>query len=568
MKRRFIVALTAGMIIVLSSLFILSCNLNRRQYLANVQAIKGDLFQILNNETSVLRNKILTREREIFTLFDQTELPFDLLVVNRLFFSREGWVYPAGLPDVLPQKALEPDMAQKALSLGLELKNSGRNEKAREYFEAASRIAIKKPDDLNVKISAYVELLKASEYRNLRIMFSTLYTLFDYPGIKLDEIQTGKYENILKDNVSRYDEFKKQSREMWRTAEGIAKTISDHPAPLRALYENSILSVNVNGQAFLLPFETVIQSASNMVMRIGTTAPGPEAALSDQVRPFPIYTWIPVKDFEARKKSAERAYYLTNIMLGILLAVMAGMGIGIGIILKRQHEITHLKSSFVSTVSHELRTPLALIRLYAESLTGENRDSKTKERYTRAIMAETDRLSALVNNVLDFSRIEKGTLSLSVRETDVSKLCNEVLDSFSFRLEKEKITISRKIAPDLQALVDPLALTQVIFNLVDNAIKYSGENHKIEIEMKSAEGKIVLCVKDDGIGIPDSLKPRLFTPFVRGEDSRVTTQRGSGIGLSVTNQLLERMQCSIRIFDNVPAGTVFEILLPTAGRTG
>ena len=564
MKHWFMIALSTSLLILLSALFILSCNLNHRQYLANVQAIKGDLLAILNNETSALRDRIMTREKEIFALFNEPGLPFDLYAANQLFTINEGRVCPAGLSDIHPQSAIDAGTARKALELGYELQKSDRTEKAREYFETATRITISNPDDLDTKISAYMELLKMSAYRNPRLVFDILYAMFDHPNSKLDETRTKKYEEILRTNINHFEKMRNQSMEMWKTANGITKVIGDRPAPFKTLYEQSILSVNVKGQALLLPLETVSQGTSNKITQVSATAPGSKAAISHQMRSIPIYTWIPAGEFEARTQSAERAYRLTNIMLVILLVVMAGMGISIAIILKRQHEMTRLKSSFVSAVSHELRTPMALIRLY-ESLTSEDRPPEMRERYTRAIMAETDRLSALVNNVLDFARMERENMTLNIRDTNISELINEALDSFRFRMEKENITLIKNIQPNLMAAVDPLAMTQVIFNLMDNAIKYSGENHKIEVELSADKERKHLRVKDDGIGIPDALKPRIFMPFVRGSDNRVTAQRGSGIGLSITHQLLEKMHSSIRVFDNIPAGTVFEVTLPSEG---
>ena len=561
MRHRFMAAMSISLLVLVAGLFILSCSLSRKQYLANVQSIRADYLEILTRETSNLREKIKTLESKTFALFDQPDLPFDLYLTNGLFFVKEGQFFPAVIPDILHQNTVDPEAARKMLTLGLELQNSGRSEKAREYLEAASRIAVKTHGDLDVKLSACTELLKASEYRELRRLFSIFYSLANYPGIRPDDVQARKYEDMLRGSISKYDHLQEQSREILKTASEISAISSNRPAPFRILYNNSILSVNVKGQAFLLPVETLDQTSSNAILRVTATEPGADAVVSRQLRPLPVYAWIPAKEFETRKQSAERAYLLTNIMLGVLLIVIAGMGIGIGVLVKRQHEVNALRSSFVSAVSHELRTPMSLIRLYAESLTSERTPVSNRERYAKAIMAETDRLSALVNNVLDFSRLEKGSLTLNLQETNISAIVSEVLDSFTFRLEKENIKLIRNIAPNLTAYIDSQAMTQVIFNLVDNAIKYSGENHKIEVEMTAPESKTIFRIKDDGIGIQDSLKPRIFEPFVRGDDTRVTAQRGSGIGLSVVKQILDRMQCTINVFDNVPRGTVFEIVM-------
>jgi signal transduction histidine kinase len=565
MKRAFMILLSAGLFVLLIVLFGLSCSLNRRQHLANVQSIRADYLEILNREISDMRQRNQEHETQVFSLFNQPDLPFDLYLVNRLFTVKEGRFFPAGLPDVPPAGTLDPETARKAFLLGLEMQKAGRSDKAREYLETAARIPAKTPDELDIRIMSHIELLRIAEFRDLRTLFGALYSIFDYPDVKPSGTQLEKYEEVLRSNVQRYDKLKEQSREAWRTALELSGMATNRSAPFRMLYKDQVLSVNVNGYAFLSPVQALNNIASNMMMRVSAEAPGANAVVSRQLHSLPVHAWIPARDFELRKQSAERAYLVTNIMLAVLLAVITGMGIGIGIILRRQHEVTVLKNSFVSAVSHELRTPTALIRLYAESLASEHSRPDKREHYTRAIMAETDRLSVLVNNVLDFARMEKGSLVMNTCEVDVSELCNEVLDSFSFRLEKENVRLARKIESGLKAVVDPLALTQVIFNLVDNAIKYSGSGHGIEVEMTAAGAEILLRVKDNGIGIPASLKPRIFEPFVRGEDNRVTSQRGSGIGLSVVKQLLERMHCSVRFSDNTPAGTVFEITLPRAG---
>lgn len=355
------------------------------------------------------------------------------------------------------------------------------------------------------------------------------------------------------------------AREAWTLSEAITQLATNRTAPFRMPYDDFILSVNARNQAYLLPLDLLRRDdASGVVPKVTTTAPGAAAADARQLNYPPVHVWIPAGQFDARKQAVEQAYRLTQAMLGILLGAMICLGFAIRMLVKRQHEMTLLKSAFISSVSHELRTPMALIRLYAESLTANQSPPAAKDRYSRAIMAETDRLIALLNNVLDFSRLEKGALVMDVRNTDLSTLLTQVLESFKFRLEKEGLTLASTITPGMTALVDPLAMTQVIFNLVDNAIKYSGGQSPLEVELVPAGKEIVLRVKDRGIGIPDSLKPRIGLPFVRGDDSRVTAQRGSGIGLSVVTQLLEGMHGAMRVNDNSPRGTVIEVRVASA----
>lgn len=565
MRRRFMMILSVGLFTLITVLFVLVCHLSRKQHLASVEAIKSDYLEILSQEGANLRERTRTLEREAFALFEEKNLALELCRTNGLFVRSGGRFFPAGMATTPPQGDLAPDEARQALTLGIGLRYSEQMQRAREQLEKAARISVKTEEDLHVRILALVELFKIPECRDAGLVFRIFYALFQYPDWKPRNDRIDEIEATVRKQMPEYDALKMQCAEMWKTAEEVTQIASNRPAPFRMVFHDAILSVNVKEQACLLPVESFRRDASNTILRVSTMAPGEDAVVFRQMRFPPVYAWIPMQEFETRKQVADHAYFLTVAMLVALLGVMIVMGVGIGMIIRRQHEIAALKSSFVSSVSHELRTPMGLIRLYAESLSAEKLQPETRTRYTRAIMAETDRLTALVNNVLDFSRLENGTLTLNVRDADVSKVCGEVLDSFGALLEKEKMVLTKIIAPDLHAMVDPVALTQVIFNLVDNAIKYSGESRRMEVELMPLEDKICLRVKDWGIGIPASLRARVFLPFVRGEDSRVTAQRGTGIGLSITSQLLERMQCAIRFFDNVPQGTVFEVMMKASG---
>lgn len=230
-------------------------------------------------------------------------------------------------------------------------------------------------------------------------------------------------------------------------------------------------------------------------------------------------------------------------------------------IVRREREIAALRQSFVATVSHELRTPLSLIHLYAETLSLGRVDEKKVSDYLRSILVETDRLSGLINNVLDFSRIKEGRRDLHVTEVNLSELCERIAESFSFRLEKEGFTLQKCIEGGVAAWGDALAFSQIVFNLLDNAVKYSGEGRTVDIALKRCGDRIELIVKDRGIGIPDNMKSKIFRPFVRVERREVTSKRGSGIGLSVTKELLDRIGASIEVSDNEPRGSIFRVSL-------
>jgi len=342
-------------------------------------------------------------------------------------------------------------------------------------------------------------------------------------------------------------------------------SLATNKAPFRSAFRDSVLSVDGDGRACLMPVELFRGEAEDTPVQVDTRPPAEGASLIRELNYPPVVAWIPDHVFAQRRRPVERAYIMTNFMLVTMFLLLTGLGAGIRYLTKRGHEMARLRSAFVSAVSHELRTPMALIRLYAESMATDTPVPGTRERYSKAIVAETDRLLALVNNVLDFSRIEKGMLKVNPVTIDISEICTEVLDLFALRLERENIRLERRIEPHLNALADPVAIGQVMFNIVDNAVTYSEAGSTVTVELARNDSHIRILVKDNGPGIADELKPRVFDAFVRGTGSRVTSKRGSGLGLHVAAQLLERMNGRISITDNQPSGTVAEITLPSVG---
>ena len=255
-----------------------------------------------------------------------------------------------------------------------------------------------------------------------------------------------------------------------------------------------------------------------------------------------------------------RQYRLGNLTLGVMAILTACLGIGILLATRRERELAQLKTGFVSTVSHELRTPLSLIRLHAETLYMGRVSGEKLQDYYRTILLESERLTGIVNNVLDFSRMARGRHRLHAERTNISDLVRKVADTFQFRLEKEKFELHQDIAECIYLKTDPLAFSQIAFNLIDNAIKYSGAARVIKIVLRRMDDHVVFSVKDNGLGISDHDKKQVFREFVRVDDARVRSQRGSGIGLTVTKKLVDRLGGRICVLDNQPAGSVFEVV--------
>ncbi len=216
--------------------------------------------------------------------------------------------------------------------------------------------------------------------------------------------------------------------------------------------------------------------------------------------------------------------------------------IGRGLIFRditADREVDRMKSSLIATVSHELRTPLAAIKGYATTLLAEDVewDSASQREFLSIISAETDRLSALVSSLLDLSRIESGNLSISRIECPVEELIQRAAESARLQ-EKNKLKIA--LAPNLPTLfADPPRLETVLRNLLENAVKYAGEDATIQVEVvNSQEEMLVFRIKDNGPGIPAEESKRIFQSFYRLDSSLTRVESGAGLGLAICQGLV------------------------------
>jgi signal transduction histidine kinase len=232
--------------------------------------------------------------------------------------------------------------------------------------------------------------------------------------------------------------------------------------------------------------------------------------------------------------------------------------------ISREMALARLKSDFVSNVSHELRTPLSLIRLYAETLELGRLKSEAKcQEYYSIIRKESERLSALINNILDFSRIEAGRKEYDFRDTDVGELVHNTLESYRYQIEQNGFAFEERIAPDVPHLrVDREALARSLLNLVNNALKYSQDRKFIGVNVFRDNGTVKLEVVDHGIGIPEDEQSKIFEKFYRVGDPLVHNTKGSGLGLSLVRHVVTAHGGQVLV-DSAPGrGSKFTIRLP------
>jgi signal transduction histidine kinase len=222
------------------------------------------------------------------------------------------------------------------------------------------------------------------------------------------------------------------------------------------------------------------------------------------------------------------------------------------------------KTTFVANVSHELKTPLTSIRLFAEMLKeGRQPDPARRQKYLNLMVAETERLTRLINNVLDFSKMEKGKKQYNKADLDAVLLVRDLLESQRVRFEHNGFTIGYS-GNTGQAFIDgdEEALKQALLNLLSNAEKYSGERRDIRIDIEETGEAVLILVKDRGPGIPPGDAKKIFKEFYRGDDSLTARVKGSGLGLSIARKIIDDHNGNIQYFSRDGGGSIFQIQLP------
>jgi PAS domain S-box-containing protein len=228
-------------------------------------------------------------------------------------------------------------------------------------------------------------------------------------------------------------------------------------------------------------------------------------------------------------------------------------------------ELDALKSEFVDTVSHDLRSPLTMMRGYAVMLQTVGELSELQESYVQKIITGVENMTRLVNNLLDLGRIEFG-VDLKVEVLDVLYLLEQVTGSLRLQANQKNITLSLELAKNLprQIEAEPALLHQALFNLVENAIKYTPENGEVSVRAYANPADLIFEVADTGIGIPPDDLARLFEKFYRGKSRGTRIQRGTGLGLSIVRSIAERHGGQVRVKSEEGKGSQFYLQIPTS----
>ncbi len=230
-------------------------------------------------------------------------------------------------------------------------------------------------------------------------------------------------------------------------------------------------------------------------------------------------------------------------------------------------ELSRMKSDFVSTISHEFKSPLSSIRQLSEMLqSGRVPSEEYRQQYYDVLVEQSERLSLLIDNILDFSKLEEGKKEFDFRMVDIGVLLQETVSTIQDQVRHKHFDIQLKIDKLLPVIrADRGAIAQAVTNLIDNAIKYSGNSRKIMVSGFTEDQHLVIEVKDYGIGIRKEEIDKVFERFYRAGDELTRTVKGSGLGLTLVKQIVEVHHGNITVHSEPGHGSTFSVRLPLEG---
>jgi two-component system phosphate regulon sensor histidine kinase PhoR len=236
--------------------------------------------------------------------------------------------------------------------------------------------------------------------------------------------------------------------------------------------------------------------------------------------------------------------------------------------LTRLRQLENLRKEFVANVSHELRTPLSLIKGCVETLLdGAGDNPGQARRFLQIIARHTDRLTYLIEDLLTLSRLESGTAVLSLSETDLRELGGRTVEDLAARAAERGTRLVNEVPAGLTAHADAGRVLQVLFNLVDNAIKYGRPQGQVVIGGRATDGEFVeLWVRDDGPGLPREALGRVFERFYRVDRNRAREQGGTGLGLAIVKHIVQSHGGEVRVESEPGRGAAFYFTLPRERR--
>src|SRR6266540_3759414 len=352
---------------------------------------------------------------------------------------------------------------------------------------------------------------------------------------------------------------------MVRTASGaplLAALCRDHDRLGRELFEKTL--EGLEGKSVV----AVVDGSNRTIFASGPLDGAEKVATAPLGNVHPAWHIAFYQPAGASPRDAVRrqAAVFTGAFALLLVVIVLGLVASYRLV-RRESEMARLKADFVANVSHDLKTPLSLIRMFGETLElGRVPDETTRREYFAVITRESERLTRLIDNVLDFSRIEGGRRRYDIAPHPVEPVVHDVMEAFRYPLAQRGFKVDVVVAPDLpEPLMDPEAVKQALANLVDNAIKYSGERRRLAVAARAEGDRVAIEVADEGIGIPAGEAERIFEKFYRIGRSETQGSRGSGVGLALVKHIADAHGGSVSVESRPGEGSRFTLYLPLSG---
>jgi len=257
--------------------------------------------------------------------------------------------------------------------------------------------------------------------------------------------------------------------------------------------------------------------------------------------PTTLYNWrvnVALTSAEGLEQRAIRQRYVQLAVVGLAMLIAV---VGVVIVIRAsisERRLATLKSDFVANVSHELKTPLASVRMFGEMLlTGRVRNDDKRREYLQIIVGESERLTSLIDNVLDFAKVERGMEAYSFAEADLAEVVTRAVESQRYRAGRADIELRVVAEGPIPGRFDSRAIELAVVNLLDNAFKYAQDTPYVEVQVAQRERQVEVVVVDEGPGLDDTDVERIFERFERGRGGDVSKVRGSGIGLALVQHI-------------------------------
>jgi signal transduction histidine kinase len=227
--------------------------------------------------------------------------------------------------------------------------------------------------------------------------------------------------------------------------------------------------------------------------------------------------------------------------------------------IRKELKLSQQQNNFMLSVTHELKTPLASNKLYLQTILKRELDKDLRQDLLQKAIAENERLEALIDNILNAARLENQTFQAERVDIDLSALVSRIIERLDGKIQGNQSRINVDIAPSIHVVGDKLMLDAAISNLIDNALKYTQE--EVKIQLLKVGDQTIIRVVDQGPGVPSGMETEIFLKFRRGGNEETRTTKGSGLGLFIASEFVKLHGGTITYSPNVPKGAIFQITL-------